>query len=237
LREEACSGGEGGSPLTAYNFFYNFFGVLPVVNGVQLSEPGDTESEMDWTFNIPKVRNYLVLYGDAYAEDDILPVERPARNPWHPGLYVTRIPGISKLDFHIEGVSTEQGGAVDGTNLGVYNYFNTGYPDSNTNKGDLIGNSVGRDGRAIQGWFTYWFSAQDTLQFTYKHNTVSSDFIPGGGAWQDYSLRSETHFRNGFYVKTQLQYERISRYPLLFPGPEKNLTALLEVGFSPERRK
>ena len=230
-------GGTGGDPVTAHNLLYNFIGKQPVVNGITLSVPGDTESEMDWTFYVPKVRNLIVLYGDAYAEDDILPVERPARNPWHPGIYITRIPGIPKLDFHMEGVSTEEGGAVGGGNHGDFNYWNSIYIDGNTNNRNLIGNTVGRDGRAIQGWFTYWISPRDTVQFAFKHNTVSADFIPGGGAWQDYSLRNEIHLRNGFYVKSGLQYEHISRYPLLFHGPEKNFTAILEVGFSPERSK
>jgi len=35
-------------------------------------------------------------------------------------------------------------------------------------------------------------NAENTLQFIYKHNTVSSVFVPQGGAWQDYSLRHET---------------------------------------------
>src|SRR2546430_9470274 len=47
-----------------------------------------------------------------------------------------------------------------------------------------------RSGRAIQAWFTYWASPTTTIQFAYKHSTVSADFIPGGGAWQD---RSEEH--------------------------------------------
>jgi hypothetical protein len=209
----------------------------PVINGVRLSVPGDTESEMDWTFYVPKVRNYLVLYGDAYAEDDILPVERPARNPWHPGLYVTRFPGIPELDFHVEGVSTELDGSVGGNNRGLVNYYNSNYHDGNTNDGNLIGNTVGRDGRAIRCWFTYWISPQDTLQFAYKHSTVNPEFIPRGGAWQDYGLRNELFLRNGFYVKSELQYEHISRYPVSFNGPQRNFAAILELGFSPDRRK
>ncbi len=129
------------------------------------------------------MRNYIVLYGDAYAEDDILPVERPARNPWHPGIYITRIPGVPKLDFHMEGVSTEQDGAVGDNNFGIFNYYNTHYPDGNTQGGRLLGNTVGRDGRAIQGWFTYWFSPpHDTLQLKYQHNSVAAEFVPGGEA-------------------------------------------------------
>lgn len=230
-------GGTGGNPLTSYDLFYNLIGKQPVVNGVTISVPGATETEMDWSFHVPGVRNLLVLYGDAYAQDDVLPLEDPRRNPWHPGIYLTRIPGIPKLDFHMEGVSTEAGGAINGTNHGDFDFWNSIYRDGNTNNGYLIGNTVGRDGRAIQGWFTYWISAQDTVQFTYKHNSVSTDFIPGGGAWQDYTLQNETHLRNGFYVKGELQYEHISHFPVLFQGPQMNFTAILEIGFSPERRK
>ena len=229
-------GGTGGETLNASTLFHSFLGLYSsriADKGV----PGDDESEMDWTFYVPKLRNYVVLYGDAYAEDTALPIMDPARNPWHPGLYITRIPGIPKLDFHIEGVSTEAPGRADGGNRGIFNYWNSGYPDGNTNGGNLNGNTVGRDGRAIQAWLTYWFSPRNTLQLVYKHNSVAPDFIPRGGAWQDYGVRNETHLKSGFYMKTELQYEHISRYPVLFNGPRRNITAILEVGFSPTRRK
>ena len=200
--------------------------------------PGDNHSEIDWTFYVPKVHRYFVLYGDAYAEDDMLPIENPARNPWHPGIYVTRIPGIPKLDFHLEGVSTEQQGAFSlNDNRGQFNYWNMTYRDGYTNAGNLIGNTVGRDGRTIQAWFNYWFSAQDTLRFTYRHNAVASDFLPGGGAWQDYSVRNDAYLKSGLYVKTELQYENISRFPALFNGPKSNFTAVVEVGFIPRGKK
>jgi hypothetical protein len=199
------------------------------------SVPGDSEAEMDWTFYVPKVRKYIVVYGDAYAKDDILPIERPARNPWHPGIYITHIPGITKLDLHMEGVSTEAPGAIGGANDGRFNYWDFQYPDGNTNNGSLIGNTVGRDGRAIQLWLTYWLTARNTLQFLYKHNTVASDFIPGGGAWQDYAFKGETYLRSGLYLKAELQLENISNYPILFNTPEKNVTALLELGFYPTK--
>jgi membrane-associated phospholipid phosphatase len=230
-------GGTGGETLNASTLFHSFLGLYST-RIADKGVPGDNESEMDWTFYVPKLRNYVVLYGDAYAEDTALPIMDPARNPWHPGLYITRIPGIPKLDFHIEGVSTEQAGLVDNQgNRGIYNYWNTGYHDGNTNGGNLNGNTVGRDGRAIQAWLTYWFSPRNTLQLVYKHNSVAQDFIPRGGAWQDYALRNEMHLQSGFYMKTELQYEHISRYPILFNGSRRNITAVLEVGFSPTRRK
>jgi len=229
-------GGTGGDPLNASTFLHSFVGLTSTrTDG---SVPGDNESEMDWTLYVPKIRNYIVLYGDAYAEDDILPIQNPARNPWHPGIYLTRIPGIPKLDFHMQGVSTEQaGGAVANANLGKFNYWNSSYPDGNTNEGNLIGNTVGREGRTIQLWLTYWLSQRDTLQFIYRHNTVSSDFIPQGGAWQDYAARSEMHFLSGLYVKGELQYEYIGHFPVLFPGPVHNVSAQIEFGFVPRSRK
>jgi membrane-associated phospholipid phosphatase len=228
-------GGTGGDPLTAHNLLGSYIGRTDPKTG---SVPGDNESEMDWTFYVPKARNYIVLFGDAYAEDDGLPIQNPARNPWHPGIYITHFPKIPKLDFHMEGVSTEQKGIIHGGgNHGVYNYWNETYFDGNTVNGNLLGNTVGRDGRALQSWFTYWISPTNTLQFTYRRNTVSSDFVPGGGAWQDYAVRSNTFLKIGFYVKTELQCENISRFPLLFNGPKRNFTALVEVGFIPKGKK
>ena len=73
-RRSMIGGTGSNAPLTGSNLIHNFFG-LPVGGTATTpgSIPGDTDTEMDWTFYVPKVRNYIVLYGDAYAEDDILP--------------------------------------------------------------------------------------------------------------------------------------------------------------------
>src|SRR5579859_5719651 len=224
-------GGKGGDPLTTKNLLLSIFGQ---VNHKLNSVPGDSNASFDWSFYVPKMRNYLVFYGDWYADDDFLPFQNPAVNPYRPGIYLTRFPGLPKLDFHMEVASSESPGFPNGGNL---NYWNHEYKDGYTNSGNLIGNTVGRMGRAFQFWFNYWFSARNTLQFAYKHNTVSPDFVPHGGAWQDYSLRSEMSSRSGFYVRSQLQYEHISSYPLLFSGAHNNLTAVVELGLIPQKLK
>src|SRR6202035_2857122 len=170
-------GGTGGETLNASNLFHSLLG-LHSTRVPDKGVPGDNESEMDWVFYVPKVRNYIIFYGDAYAEDTSLPIADLPRNPWHPGLYITRIPGIPKLDLHIEGVSTEELGRADWGNRGLFNYWNNGYQDGNTNNSNLIGNTVGRDGRTIQCWLRYWISPRNTVQFVYKHNTVNPDFVP-----------------------------------------------------------
>ena len=224
-------GGKGGDPLTTKNFFLSFFGQM----SSQLnSVPGDSHTSFDWTFYVPKVRNYLVFYGDWYADDDPVPFFNPPKNPYRPGIYLTRFPRLPKLDFHMEATSSESPWFPNPWNL---NYWNNTYREGYTSNGNLIGNTVGRMGRAIQFWFNYWISPKSTLQFTYKHNTVSRDFVPQGGAWQDYSLRHELYLRSGLYVKSQLQYEHISRYPLLFSGPQRNVTAVVELGFVPRKSK
>jgi membrane-associated phospholipid phosphatase len=233
-------GGRGGNPLTAGTLLQSFFGQENKHLG---TVPGDAHTELDWTFYVPKVRNYIVLYGDSYADDDGLPIQNPARNPWRPGIFITRFPGLPKLDIHAEWVSTEQAGLAGlagfpggPANKGQFNYWNIWYPDGYTNGGNLIGNSVGRDGNAFQTWLTYWLSPRNSLQVFYKKSSVAEEFIPGGGAWQDYSVRNEMHLRSGFYWKAQLQYERISRYPVLFSGPQRNFTAIAEIGFAPGER-
>ena len=225
--------GVGADPLTPSNFFYSFFG-LHKSSTSGGSTPGDSHADFDWTFYVPKVRNYIVFYGDWYTDDDPLAFTVPTRSAYRPGIYITHFPGIPKLDLHVETANTESpvvfpNGAG---NTGNLNYWNFGYRDGYTNNGYLIGNVVGRMGLAYQGWLTYWASARNEWQLVYKNSSVANAFIPGGGAWQDYSVRNETYWKSGLYLKTQLQYEHISRYPILFKGSQQNVTALLEMGFS-----
>jgi hypothetical protein len=229
-------GGRGGDPFTAGNFAASYFGQVSHKLG---SVPGENNNEMDWTFYVPKMRNYIVLYGEVYAFDDFIAWVRPTAYPYRPGIYITRIPGMSKLDLHIEAANTQAPGwnSGNGGNEGQVVYWNFGYREGNTNNGFLTGNTVGRDGQTIQGWLTYWASPRNTFQVMYKNNFVDPAFIPGGGAWQDYSVRNEVHRRSGFYVKSQLQYEHISHYPLLFNGRQQNVTAIVELGFMPSSKK
>jgi hypothetical protein len=229
-------GGKGGDALTPGNFFDSFVG-HPSAHTVDHSVPGDSHASFDWTFNVPKVRDYLVFYGEWYADDDSTPFQSPQRTAFRPGIYLTRVPGLPRLDFHAEVADTDTAilgkGAVT---MGNLNYYNSQYRDGYTNDGFLIGNAVGRMGRAYQGWLTYWISSRNNLQITYKNNSVDPAFIPGGGAWQDYSIKSEFYFRSGIYLKNQLQYENISHFPILFKGPQRNVTAILEFGFAPESK-
>jgi hypothetical protein len=222
--------GPGATPITTDTLIHSFFG-----QAQGTSIPGDRHSNMDWTFYVPKVHNYLVFYGELFAEDNFLPIENPPKNPFRPGIYITHFPGIPNLDLHVEAASTESPGQ-NPANDGRLNYYNFHYRDGYTNDGNLIGNTVGRMGQAYQGWLTYWVSPRSSVQLSYKNSRVDGAFVPGGGAWQDYSVQHEIYLPSGFYLKSQFQFENISRYPILFRGPERNYSAIVEAGYMPGRR-
>ncbi len=228
-------GGRGGDPFNTHNFFKSLFGIEG--NPYQgPGVPGDSRSAVDWIFRIPGLRNYVVLYADLFADDDKLPYLKPPRAVLRPGLHLTRIPGVPKLDFTIEAASSETPGLQDRFPPG-FNYWNHTYRDGYTNNGFLLGNTVGRQGRAIQAWSTLWFSPRNFLQLSFKNNSLSPDFIPGGGHWQDYSVRHEMHLHSGFYVRSSLQYEHIRSFPALFNGRVNNFTASVELGIAPTQPK
>jgi len=224
--------GGGNYPVTLSVFLKSYFGFgQSRVNG---SVPGDSRNSFDWNWRVPGTRDYLVFYGEIYADDDPIGWQNPAKSAFRPGIHLTRIPGLPKLDFWAEAASTES----PYINFkGTLNYYNGQYPDGYRNNGNLLGNTVGREGRSILLLSNYWFSPQHVLQFSMRHNLVKNDFVPGGGSWQDFSVRHEIALRSGAYVKSLIQFEHIARYPILFPGSRNNVTVSLEVGFKPEPPK
>jgi hypothetical protein len=223
--------GPNAAPLTPGNFIDSLFGIASVNNSV----PGGSSSSMDWTYYIPHVRNYLVFYGELYSRDNLQPLQNPSWMAFRPGIYITHFPKLPKLDLHVEATSTESPGRNG--DEGHLNYYDFQYTEGWTNDGFLIGNTVGRMGETYQTWLSYWISPRSNLQFAYKDSHVDPAFVPGGGAWQDYALRHEIDLHSGFYLKSQLQYENISHFPILFKGPQRNVTAIVEAGFMPGRKK
>lgn len=228
--------GPGANPLTPGNFLESFFGLG--AGAPPHSVPGTSENEMEWTFNVPHVRNYLVLYGEWYAKDNPIALQAPTRSSFRTGLYIPHFPGLPKLDLHFETANTTSAVIDPGVpNIGDLDYWNFGYREGFTNNGILLGNVVGRLGEDYQVWLTYSLSPRNALQFTYKDSQVGSAFIPGGGAWQDYAVNNQLYWKSGVYLKTQVQYEHISHYPILFNGPQNNVAAIVEFGFSPDYRE
>lgn len=222
-------GGNGGDPFTSYNFLHSLVG-LEGQPGAGV--PGDSRSQVDWSFRVPGLHDYLVLYVDGEADDDILPYVAPSRAVWRPGIYLTGVPALPRLDLRVEATSSESPG-FRRDRQGHLNYWHFIYRDGYTNNGFLMGNTVGREGKNVQIWSTYWISPLNQLKFGMKMSVVDPAFLPGGGTWRDYSVAHEIILHSGLYVKSFVQYEHIGHFPILFPASTSNLTAWVEVGLFP----
>jgi membrane-associated phospholipid phosphatase len=223
----------GGSahPLTANTLFRSLFGrVDPARNSV----PGDSRTAIDWTWRLPGLHNWATFYGELEDDDDLIPLQNLSKSVLRPGIYLPRLPFLPKWDLHFEWTTSTSPGRASFQNHGNFNYWNLDYPNGYTNDGDLMGNTVGREGITLQAWTRYWISPRNTLDFSWKQSRVLSDFVPGGGKWQDCQSAYSVTTRSGAYIKSFLQFEHISSYPLLFTGSKNNVTAGIEIGFLPQ---
>ena len=218
-------------PLSTRTFFQSVFGRLNAKEG---SVPGDSHTSIDWTWQVPHLYHRFVLYGEMESDDDPIPLKNVKRAVLRPGVFVVQLPWLSRWDLHAEWTSSVCPGETQ--DHGALNYFNTNYRDGYTNNGNLVGNTVGREGKTIQAWTRFWISPRHTMEFSAKNSEVDTDFIPGGGKWQDYRVTHELALRSGVYLRSFVQFEHIANFPLLFSGARNNLTASLEIGLAKRLR-
>jgi hypothetical protein len=220
-----------GVPFTLHTFEKSFFGLGNGKPGTS-SDPGDRRSGMDWTYRVPKLRDWVTFYGDAFADDQISPIAYWDRSAIRGGLYFSHLPRIPKLDLRVEGVYTDL--PVGGKLSGGFFYSNTRYLSGYTNNGQLLASWIGREGQGAQGWANYWFSARNRLQFNYRHQKVSHQFIPGGGTLTDVGVRSDYWLRPNLGLSAWVQYERWL-FPVIQSNSARNVTTGVEVQFQPQK--
>jgi hypothetical protein len=196
------------------------------------SDPGDRRSGMDWSYRVPMLRDWVTFYGDAFADDQISPIAYWDRSAIRGGLYLSHLPRVPKLDLRVEGVYTDlpAGGKLS---HGFF-YSNDRYLNGYTSGEQLLGSWIGRQGQGAQGWANYWFNARNRLQFNYRHQKVSQQFIPGGGTLTDVGVRNDYWVRPNLGLSTWAQYERWL-FPVIQPNPARNLTVGVEVQFQPQK--
>jgi hypothetical protein len=173
----------------------------------------------------------MTLYADSLATDDPSPLAAPRRAGINPGIYFPRIPGAPKLDLRVEAVYTD----TPQSSRGQFIYFDTFYHDLYTNKKNLIGSWIGREGQGWQGWSKYAFNARNSLQFAYRHAKVSSDFISGGGTLNDASVQADFLLGREFGVASRVQYEHWN-YPILAAQPQTNISVSVQMTYWPQLR-
>lgn len=230
-----------GHPFTAHSLERNFISFGDTSGGYgDPNDPGDRKSGFDFSYRLPGLRNWLTLYSDFYSDDDPSPLANPRRAAISPGLYLSHVPRLSKLDLRVEAVSTQALTATD--RRGTFLYFNVQYHDSNTNKGYLFGNQTGRDGRTYQAWTTYHFSGATSLQFSYRDTKASSLFLrfpsggPSGGTQSDASTRFLWQVRPNWSVDALVQYERWF-IPVLHPTAQQDVTGRIQLTYTPRNKE
>jgi membrane-associated phospholipid phosphatase len=197
-------------------------------------DQGDRRSGVDFTYRVPKLRDRLLFYGEAFDEDEYSPLGYPRKSAYRGGIYLPRIPGVPKLDFRAEGGSTVPGDFT--TCVGCF-YVNNRYPDgSYTNGGFLIGSWLGRAGQGEQAWSTYWFTSRNKVQVTYRHLKVNPQYLPQGGTLNDGGLSGEFWLTDSVMLAGSLQYEKWA-YPVLDPSPRSNVVTSIGLTFQPQLRK
>jgi hypothetical protein len=201
-------------------------------------DPGDRRSTADFTYRLPKLRDWLILYADAFVEDEISPIGYPRRSAHTGGLYAPQVPGIRKLDLRVEGGYTDIPGLLQPISQtchcvqGGFFYWNTRYIDGYTNAGNIIGDAtLGRQGIGYRGAATYWFAPNRTVALEYRSNEADADFLKGGNL-RDVGLRSQWSFAHGTSVTGLLQYEWWN-FPLLASGRQNNFTASVQFTYAP----
>jgi hypothetical protein len=193
--------------------------------------PGKRTGGIDFLYRVPFARDWLTVYAASLSSDDPSPLSNPPRAAFNPGIYMPQLPRLEKLDFRFEAVYTNP--PIARSNNGDFIYWETFYHDLYTNKGNIIGSWIGREGMGFQAWTTYWIGARDSLQIGYRHAKVAEDFIQYGETANDGSIKLNWWPRRDLSISGLIQYEKWLA-PILAPGPQTNWTTSIEISFQPQ---
>jgi membrane-associated phospholipid phosphatase len=218
-----------GVPFTPHTFWKSLVGSG---NGAPGSpqDPGDRRSGFDVTYRLPKLRDRVTLYGDGFSDDEFSPVAYWDQSAWNAGLYFPRLPKVPRLDLRVEGVFTDL--PIGGYLGHGFFYWNDRYINGYTNHGYLLGSWIGRQGQGAQAWTTYWFTPKDKLQFSFRHEKVSKEFITNGGTITDEGVRGEFWIHSSVSVVASVQHETWD-FPIISSETQSNVTASVTLAFWP----
>ena len=200
-------GGEGHVPITFGTFWNAFTSLNDVPPAVKFSrnDPGARHASFDFTYRLPFVRRWLTLYTDSLVHDDVSPVSAPRRSAVNPGIYLTHVPGLPKLDFRAEAVYTDP--PTPASIGGTFIYWEVVYHDLYLNDNSLMGSWIGREGKGYQAWSTYHLSPRSSIQVSVRNGKIAKDFIPSGSTQWDWDVSAMLRVRHDLEIKSFLQYE------------------------------
>ena len=170
-------GGKDHEPINIKSFLRSFFSFSAPNGTVKNSprDPGARFGAFDFSYRLPFVRNWLTLYSDSEVHDDVSPIDAPRRASWRPGIYLSHVPFIPKLDVRVEAASTDP--PVSTSHGGQFMYYEAIQRQGYTNNGQLFGDWIGREDKGGQGWITYHLSGNEWIQVGVRNQKAAKDFI------------------------------------------------------------
>ncbi len=228
-------GGKDHTPITIKSFLRSFFSFASPSAADKNSprDPGARFGAFDFSYRLPFVRNWLTLYTDSEVHDDVSPIDAPRRASWRPGLYLSHVPGIPKLDLRVEGASTDP--PVSTSNGGHFMYFEAIQRQGYTNNGQLFGDWIGREDKGGQGWITYHLSGNEWIQLGIRDQKAAKDFIPGGTTLNDINFQVVKRIGKDFEINGNFAYEHW-KAPIYLPGQQTVTTTTIQLTWFPGRK-
>ncbi len=216
--------GGPGNPLNITTFLDSNFGKHAPNHGDVL---GDGRTTADISYRLPGLRNWATFYAEALSEDEASPIPYMRKSAAQGGVYFARIPGVSKLDFRLEGGYTNPFSFC-----GICIYTNAQYNSGYTNGGRLIGSWIGRAAQGEQIRTNYWIGPRRKIGLELRHRTLDPAYLPQGGSQNDVGINADVFAGAGFRFTGNLQYERW-RIPLLATSEQSDVSASFQFSFWP----
>lgn len=226
-------GGKGHGPITLHTFLKSFFSFQNVSLAEKLSrdDPGARFGTFDFSWRLPFLSHWLTLYSDSIVHDDVSPADAPRHAGVRPGLYLSEVPHIPRLDLRVEGVNTDP--PTSRSNGGQYLYTEYVQTQGYTNKGYIMGDFFGREAKGGQAWITYHLSPKEMIQASYLNKKNAKDFIPQGTTQNSVDFRVVKRLRPQLELDADLQREWW-KAPVYKPGPQGDTSVTFRLTWYPD---
>ena len=228
-------GGKGHTPITLHSFLKSFFSFqnVPPAEKQSRSDPGARFGTFDFSWRLPFLSHWVTLYSDSLVHDDVSPISAPRRAGVRPGIYLSRLPGLEKVDFRVEGVNTDP--PTSRSTQGQFLYAENQQPQGYTNKGFIMGDAIGREGKGGQAWLTYHLSPAEMVQLSFRHAKNAKDFVPLGTTQNSFDVHVVKRFRQQIELSADVQQEWW-KAPVYKLGPQSDTVATFQISVLPRAR-
>ncbi len=233
-------GGKGHVPITLHSFLKSFFSFSAPQPNVKFSrnDPGARFGSFDFSYRLPYVRNWLTLYADGEVHDDVSPIDAPRRASWRPGLYLSHVPGLPKLDARVEVAWTDP--PVSTSNGGHFMYFESAQKQGYTNAGQIFGDWIGREDKGGQAWVSWHLSGNEWIEVSARNQKAAKDFIVANGiqygtTLNDIGVQVVKRIRQDLEVNGSFIAEHY-KAPIYLPGQQTVTTTSVQLTWYPRKK-